>query len=684
MKPFKIYKTLIFSLLLSFFLSGCQSELKEGQENGIYNSAHKLKDNMKFLPLKPGAIKPEGWLNDWAQKAASGITGHLDQHATTFEKGWSGETFEARGVKEEGTNWPLEQSAYWLDGLVRLAWILEDPALKQKVKSRLDPIVEGVINGGPSFIHWRPVDQLERPFDNWAHSHMGRAMVAYYMATGEQRILDALVKVYQGYMLPDLPANFIVVSGSVNVDPMLDTYLLSGDTTILHDLQAYTRKNEIEKTVSQWINGDITAGHTVIYYENIRVPSVLHVLTGESKFIQATKSAFDWGEREHGLPLGLISGEEYSAGIGSIRNVETCNVAAGAWTINWLMRITGDGKYGDRLEDIFFNAGPAPIDKDFKTMCYYQSPNRISTEFPEDEPMHPGKDSYLFTEIGHTVLCCVGNSNRIIPNYIMHMWMKPVSETGIAATLYGPSTLKTEINRTMVSIQTITTYPFEENIRMLVDPEKKVEFALYLRIPEWSTNSVIKVNGEEVKVEVDQNGFCSINRTWKKGDEVNILFPMTIKLLTGTTNDYPEINYFKKRDDARRLAKASGINAPFASVKYGPLLFALPIPDDGPNQVKTIVPYNYALSIDSKNPDDKVEINRRPLPEKWEWTLENAPLTLTVPALQFNWEPEELHPLPDSTVKEGKDVKIDLVPYGNTKFRVSMFPVSSATWRSVN
>ena len=174
MKPLKINKSLIFALLLSFFLSGCQSQMKEGQENGIYKSAHNLKDNMKFLPLKPGAVKPEGWLNDWAQKAATGITGHLDQHSKTFEKGWSGESFEAMNVKEEGTGWPLEQSAYWLDGLVRLAWILDDPALKQKVKSRLDPIVEGVLNGGPSFIHWRPLTQLEKPFDNWAHSHMGR------------------------------------------------------------------------------------------------------------------------------------------------------------------------------------------------------------------------------------------------------------------------------------------------------------------------------------------------------------------------------------------------------------------------------------------------------------------------------------------------------------------------------
>ncbi|MCX6907337.1 MAG: hypothetical protein NTY01_04765, partial [Verrucomicrobia bacterium] len=74
-----------------------------------------------FIPLPAGAVRPTGWLNDWARDAAAGITGHLDERAEVFKHGYKGYHFEARGVKAPGVGWPVEQCAYWLDGLVRLA-----------------------------------------------------------------------------------------------------------------------------------------------------------------------------------------------------------------------------------------------------------------------------------------------------------------------------------------------------------------------------------------------------------------------------------------------------------------------------------------------------------------------------------------------------------------------------------
>jgi hypothetical protein len=94
------------------------------------------------------------------------------------------------------------------------------------VTKRLDLVVDGVLKGGESFVYWRPESVLADNFNNWAHSHMGRALVAYYQATGDERILKALVQVYRHYPLPQLPSNFDDVSGAVNVDAMLETYLM--------------------------------------------------------------------------------------------------------------------------------------------------------------------------------------------------------------------------------------------------------------------------------------------------------------------------------------------------------------------------------------------------------------------------------------------------------------------------
>ncbi len=635
-----------------------------------------------FEAFGPGPIKPTGWLLDWAEAAASGITGHLDEWTPTFGMGWKAVAFEARGAGEQGTGWPLEQCAYWLDGLVRLAYILDDPALIEKARSRLDPVVDGALSGNPSFIYWRPMNQLDNRFDSWAHSHMGRALVAYYQATGNKRILDALVLVYGTYPLPfPDPMTDGNVCGSVNLDPMLETYRMSGDRRVIENALAYVSSPDFIAMVNAYKSPEPSDGHSVIYYENIRVPAVAYPWTGNRDHLDATVSMLLKSEEKNGLPMGLISGEEFNSGIGSTRNVETCNVAAGAWTINWLLRITGDRQYADRLEKIFFNAGPAPVARDFKTMSYYQSPNRLGEGLIAQPPRHPpgGFASYRFSPLGHEVLCCVGNLNRVIPNYIMNMWMR-TPDNGIAATLYGPSRLTTTLpDGAAIQFESVTAYPFEEDITILVKPSRAVRFPLHLRIPGWCSNPGITVNGTAVDAVPGASGFAVITRTWREGDEVRLHFPMTVSVVQGRETDFPEIEYYTYPEN-RPLSRERGIHSQWTSVLYGPLLFALPVKDITPDEIDPAAVWNYALDV-APGEEDRIQVLRgRPMPNHWQWQLD-APVRLRVPARLFDWRPEYLQPLPAGPVADGAPRTIDLVPYGVTKFRISMFPVTAEAWK---
>jgi uncharacterized protein len=674
-------KIVVLSLLIIVFLfQGCISIAQNKKESKAYQSPACV-----YYPLKVGAIKPDGWLLDWANTAANGITGHLDEKSTVFKKGWSGESFEALGVGEQGTNWPLEQSAYWLDGLVKLAYILDDSVLIRKVRSRLDPIVEGVLKGGPSFIYWRPKNQLDLTFENWAHSQMGRAMVGYYSATRDPGILKALVKVYTEYTWPKLiRKDFLDVNGMVNIDPLVETWLFSNDAGVLSKALELSEKWECKNLVSDWNKGNFEIGHGVIYYENIRVPAILSIVNHNTEYLNASIKALEWGEKDNLLPIGLVSAEEYLAGIGSTRNVETCNVAAGANTLNWLLRISGKSYFSDKIEQIFFNAGPAPVSRDFKTMCYYQSPNRISAELPKECPQHPsGGGSYAFTETGHHVLCCAGNSSRIIPNYVINMWMK-TKDNDLAAVLYGPNLLTTEINGIPVKIKSTTNYPFEENIQMSVVTEKRNYFSIHFKIPGWCDNPVIKVNKKQVNATINEMGFAVINRNWKSGDRIDLVFPMKVKVIQGRETNYADINYFTESENSRRIARTKEkINNPYCSVFYGPLLFALPIPDNGPNETGIEVPFNFALNLAPDKINEKIKIERHEMTRPWHWQLENPPVTITVTALQFDWKPTEMQPLPANLINEGKDTIINLVPYNITKFRVSMFPVAASSWKKI-
>ena len=642
-----------------------------------------------FIPLDIGEIKPEGWLLDWATTAADGITGHLDEYVDVFKYGWKGFGFQARGVNEDGTGWPLEQCSYWLDGATKLAYILDDTMLIRKTSSRLNLVVNGVLNGGETFIYWKPYSIVDDGFNNWGHGLMGRALVSYYQATHDPRILQALVKVYKKFPLSTKSDEFMQLNrGTTNIDAMTETYLMSGERAILDSIVSYGRKEITIRTVEKWndINRKFTPGsdyngvHGVSFYEILRVPAMIYPWSGDRKELEASENILRWGEKDNMLPFGVCSSEEYLAGIGSIRNTETCNVPTSMWSFLWMLRLTGGGAWGDKIENVFFNAGAGPVARDFRTMCYYQSPDRFSERLPEVVPV-PGRGDLDFTDHGHEVLCCVGNVNNVIPDYISNMWMA-TTDNGLAATLYGPCIVTTRIKGTEIKIECKTSYPFEEKTGMKISLPGDINMPLYFRIPEWCSQYTLKINGTTVPVE-KKNGFVRVDRLWKSGDDVELLMPMSVEVHQGRENSYPQIQYFLDgfgNLGNQQAAKNAKISNPFEYITYGPLLFSLPIPDIDPNHVSHGAKFSYALDVRKGQVSEDITVVSKPMPQRWSWQPGEAPVLLKVRAKEIKWNPAQLQPLPAEPVKGGENTVITLVPYGVTKFRVTMFPVTAETF----
>ena len=137
-----------------------------------------------FTPLPPGAIEPAGWLRDWALAAATASPDTWTSGRPPIAT--PGKASEpARLATARAGRW--NRCSYWLDGALRLGYVLHDEALIKKATDRLNLVVDGVNNGGKSFIYWKkePPDG----FNSWACSHMGRALVAWYDASGDKRIL---------------------------------------------------------------------------------------------------------------------------------------------------------------------------------------------------------------------------------------------------------------------------------------------------------------------------------------------------------------------------------------------------------------------------------------------------------------------------------------------------------------
>ena len=52
---------------------------------------------------------------------------------------------------------------------------------------------------------------------------------------------------------------------------------------------------------------------------------------------------------------------------------------------------------------------------------------------------------------------------------------------------------------------------------------------IHLRIPNWAKSPQVRINGEDVSDDVNPGEYCSLERTWKSGDAIDIDFGMAVR-----------------------------------------------------------------------------------------------------------------------------------------------------------
>ena len=134
----------------------------------------------KFTSLPLGSIHPRRWLLAQLQTQAQGLTGHLDEFwPDVADSGWIGGHAES---------W--ERAPYWLDGLIPLAFLLQDKRLIGKVHRWIDYILDHQQENG-----WLgPVQDATYgyAYDPWPVSVFLKALTQYQEATDDPRVLPAM------------------------------------------------------------------------------------------------------------------------------------------------------------------------------------------------------------------------------------------------------------------------------------------------------------------------------------------------------------------------------------------------------------------------------------------------------------------------------------------------------------
>ena len=638
----------------------------------------------KYAEIPLGQITPTNWLKQQSDILKNGSTGHLDEFhkKIQIDNGWLG---------GKGDDW--EETPYWLDGALPLAYITKDPVLIQKVNK----YVQWTLNTqrpsgffGPYSKYetetGKPVELGSQGADWWPRMVMLKVLQQYYQATNDPRVIPFMQK-YFAYQLKNLKENplekwteWAKARGGDNLMIVYWLYNITKDPNLiaLGDLiysQSFQWTDMLGKrdwaiaaaynqTGEKWMER-----HAVNVGMGLKMPAIQFQVKNDPYFLNSLRTGFKDLMTLHGLPHGMFSGDEDIHGNDPVQGTELCATVEAMYSLEQIISISGETHYMDALERMTFNALPAQTTEDFYHRQYFGIANQVEVKkgiYNFSLPFSRKMNNVYGPFAGYT--CCTANMHQGWPKYISHLWYA-TTDGGVAALVYGPNKLETKLpNGVELTIDEQTQYPFEDQIKFIVQPSKPSDFPIEFRVPIWCKEAIIHVNGKEIKRE--KGGLIvRIKRTWNKNDQVDLFFPNEI-----TTKNW---------------AKNS------RSIEKGALIYALKIKEEVTKQIHPqegeyleIMPksdWNFGLlKTTITNPIPNTSFQTVPFPKDFKWNSMSSPFEITTLGKKIpDWKTQDgvaHQPITTRTgVYEGSVNKesetIHLIPFGFTRLRVVAFPV---------
>jgi DUF1680 family protein len=388
--------------------------------------------------------------------------------------------------------------------------------------------------------------------------HLFEAAAAHYWATGKKNFLDIalknadlLVKHFKPGLESIPPGHQIAETGLIklyditgNKDYLtLAKYLLDlrGDSTTHTLFGSYSQDHlpvvEQKEAVGHAVRAvyqyagmaDIAA-----HYQDEKYLNALHAIwdntTTTKTYVTGGIGAVHDGER---------FGENYELP-NLTAYAETCASIGSVWWNQKMFMLSGDVKYYDVLERTLYNGVIAGISTDGTKFFY---PNAL-----ESDGVYRFNRGAATRQSWFDCSCCPTNMIRFLPS--LSGFIYAAQQDTIYTNLFISSDASLTIGNNEVAILQKTGYPWSGDVSLNIEPKQPVTFTLRVRVPGWLRNEVLPtnlysyvtppttelkvlINGDE-QTAVIQDGYITMNRTWKKGDHVSLSFPMDVRKVTTT------------------------------------------------------------------------------------------------------------------------------------------------------
>ena len=473
-----------------------------------------------FLSLPTGTVKPRGWLLDQLRVQANGLSGHLDEILPDVgpQSGWLGGKGEA---------W--ERGPYYCDGLIPLAYLLDDPLLIAKANKWMS----WVLNSS------QPNGQFGPPHNNdwWPRMIMLKALMSYFEASQDSRVLQ-LMSDYFHYQRRALPArrfeNWAHARAADNLLAIFWLYNRNGDDSLIDlarlivpqiadwaSLQGQYTLREI-LPLREYSMGMYT--HVVNNAQGLKTPAVLSQLSGDDWHRQAVQMGIRNLMTHHGQPNGIWSGDEHLHGTSPVQGTELCAVAEYLFSLEESLCILGDPLLGDCLEAAAYNAFPATFTPDMWAHQYDQQVNQVLVSVARRNWADNGDWANIYG-LEPNFGCCTANMHQGWPKFVRSLIMA-TPDGGLACAAYGPCRAALQLAPDLhIALSEETKYPFDRKVSLRLTLSQPATFPLLLRIPAWGKGATVTLNNQQAEAAAP-GAFYRLERELQDGDTVTLDLPL--------------------------------------------------------------------------------------------------------------------------------------------------------------
>lgn len=378
-------------------------------------------------------------------------------------------------------------------------WVNPDSAVLNALKKHADCIIDQVGHAPKKEIvdlGWSATNIGYEPC-HIESSTLLEPFMRLYNWTGEQRYLDF--------------ARYIVESGGTKHFHLIqqaydntDPYLMSG-----HYPKAYEMMSMFEGVVEYYrVTGDERCRQAFMnLFNNIRKREITIIgNAGADQPYHPNVAGEAWGNTAY---------EQTNPNI--TRMMETCVGVTWMKFCSQIMRLTGDPAPADEIEKYVYNGllgAMKPTGDGFSYVNLLNGNKVVNYGW-----------GWHFDDF--YVTCCNLNGPMGLA-YIPYVAVM-TSEEGPIVNLYNAGEVNMNTRTQPLQLTIDTDFPLTGHVVINVNPEKAENFTMKLRIPSWSQNTALSVNGE--KVEATPGTYAELNRKWNPGDRIEIDFDMTCRVI---------------------------------------------------------------------------------------------------------------------------------------------------------